>query len=141
MDWVRPLYSNNFWSKIGIHDLLTTACLLTGAAVVTSSTPSESPARTADIIPFPVRPKPVAALPDDRLNRALESLNAALAEQRTAVANWRAVLGELKTTTTGLDESLQRYRSDLLSLGTSVSALHVKARSLEEWADGLAAAE
>jgi hypothetical protein len=44
-------------------------------------------------------------------------------------------LGELQATTSGLDESLQRYRSNLGSLGDSVSALHAKARCLEQWAD------
>jgi hypothetical protein len=58
-----------------------------------------------------------------------------MADQRVAVAAWREVLGELKTTTINLDDSLQRYRSNLGSLGTSVSALHAKARALEQWAD------
>jgi ABC-type transporter Mla subunit MlaD len=111
---------------------------------VTLPNSSEAPAvasRSATIIPFParVKPGPVVATPEDRLARALASLNAALAEQKSAVAAWRDVLGELKTTTAGLDESLQRYRSNLRSLGTSVSALHAKARSLEQWADGVAA--
>ena len=79
--------------------------------------------------------------PEDRLARALDSLNAALSDQRTAVAAWREVLGELKATTTSLDESLRRYRTNLKSLGTSVSALHVKARSLEQWADSVIAAD
>lgn len=115
---------------------------------MTLSVSSESAGenRSAAIIPFPIRPKPVrvqpaVATPEDRLARALASLNAALADQRTAVSAWRDVLGELKATTSGLDENLQRYRSNLRSLGTSVSALHAKVRSLEQWADGVAAAE
>ena len=99
----------------------------------------EAPKPSASIIPFPARPKPAAPAPEDRLAKALVSLNAALADQRTAVAAWREVLAELKTTTTGLDESLQRYRANLRSLGTSVSSLHAKARSLEQWADGVIA--
>lgn len=93
---------------------------------------------TARIIPFPARPMPVAAKPlssEDRLAKALESLNTALADQRSAVAAWQGVLGELKTTTTGLDDSLQLYRTNLRALGTSVSALRAKARALELWAD------
>ena len=97
----------------------------------------EAPKQTASIIPFPARPKLAAPAPEDRLVKALASLNAALADQRTAVAGWRDVLAELKKTTTGLDESLQNYRSNLRSLGTSVSSLHAKARSLEQWADGV----
>ena len=102
------------------------------------SAPSSAAGGSAAIIPFPARPKPVPPTPEDRLARALESLNAAMADQRTAVAAWREVLGELKATTTNLDESLQRYRSNLRSLGTSVSSLHAKARALEQWADSAA---
>ena len=61
----------------------------------------------------------------------MDSLNAAMADQREAVAAWRDVLGELKATNTCLDASLQRYRSNLRSLGTSVSSLHAKACALE----------
>jgi ABC-type transporter Mla subunit MlaD len=106
--------------------------------------PIEAERPTAQIIAFPVRPKaaevPVAEpQPQDRLARALESLNAALAEQRTALAAWRGALGELKATTTGLGDSLQTYQANLRSLGDSVSSLNAKARSLEEWADSAAA--
>ena len=71
------------------------------------------------------------------MSRALKSLNAALAEQRVAVAAWREALGELKETTAGLGESLQRYRTNLGSLSGSVSELQLKAQSLEQWADGV----
>jgi hypothetical protein len=91
---------------------------------------------TAVIIPFPPRPK-VEPRPEDRLARALESLNAALAEQRVALAAWRGALGQLKETTTGLGESLQRYHTSLGSLGGGVATLHDQARSLEQWADGV----
>ncbi len=105
---------------------------------------------TAEIIAFPARAQaevspstpssvvPQSSLPqtDDRLMRALESLNAALAGQRAALAAWRGALGELKTTTSGLSESLKRYQSSLGSLSGSVSSLNDKARSLEKWADG-----
>jgi chromosome segregation ATPase len=107
----------------------------------TASTNSPLPADrpTAAIIPFPARPKPSEPAPrhiaDDRLAKALESLNAAMSDQRAAVAAWRAVLGELKATTSGLDQSLQRYRTNLRALSTSVSSLHAKARSPEDWAD------
>jgi septal ring factor EnvC (AmiA/AmiB activator) len=107
----------------------------------TSDTPRDEAALpTATIIPFPVRPKAGPAAPQERLTRALESLNAALADQKTAIAAWRLVLGELKSTTTGLDDSLRRYRKTLWTLDTSVAALRAKARSLEQWADGAAAA-
>jgi ABC-type transporter Mla subunit MlaD len=111
--------------------------------IASDTVASEAPTQTAAIIPFRARTKPQApppaALPasEDRLVKALATLNAALADQRAAVAAWRDVLAELKTTTKGLDDSLQRYRSNLRSLGTSVSSLHAKARSLEQWADGV----
>jgi hypothetical protein len=67
-------------------------------------------------------------------------LNTALADQKVAVAAWREVLGELKATTAGLDESLQHYRASLRTLGTSVSSLRSRARALEQWADDTIAA-
>lgn len=89
---------------------------------------------TAQIIAFPVRAKP-APPAEDRLARALASLNAALAEQSEAVAKWRGALAELKTTTGALSQSLQRYNTSLGTLSDGVSALHHKAKSLEQWAD------
>jgi|HubBroStandDraft_6_1064221.scaffolds.fasta_scaffold1680506_2 hypothetical protein len=102
------------------------------------SEPVEAGLPTAEIIPFPSRPRPAEPRPEDRLSRALASLNAALAEQRVAVAAWREALGELKETTAGLGESLQRYRTNLGSLSGSVSELQLKAQSLEQWADSVA---
>jgi hypothetical protein len=95
--------------------------------------------RTATIIPFPDRSKPVEQTPEQRLARALGSLSAALAEQQVAIAAWRDGLLALKASTTGLHDSLQRYRTNLEALGDSVSGLHDKARSLETWADGVTA--
>ena len=103
-----------------------------------ASIPATAKRPTADIVPFPVRSKPAAPGPEERLAKALDSLNAAMADQRAAVAAWRSVLGELKATTTGLDESLTRYRGNLRALSTSVSSLRAKAKSLEEWADNAA---
>jgi len=94
--------------------------------------------RSATIIPFPTRPGSTASDPRERLALALQSLNTALADQRSAIATWRDVLGELKATTEGLDDSLQRYRANLRNLGHSVSTLRAKAKSLEAWADGVA---
>jgi hypothetical protein len=93
--------------------------------------------RTADILPFPVRPVTpiVEPSPHERLSQALATLNAALTEQRAAIAAWRGALGELKTTATGLGESLQKYRASLGTLGDGVSALHTQAKTLHDWAD------
>lgn len=105
---------------------------------VTESLTVQPAARTAVLIPFPARPKPAAPDPRERLALALASLNTALADQRSAIAGWRDVLGELKATTEGLDDSLQRYRANLRTLGHSVASLRTKAKALEAWADGLA---
>ena len=108
---------------------------------IVSGHPSVDPdSRSARIIQFPARPKPAAPAPEDRLAKALEALNTAMADQRTAMTAWRGVLAELKTSATSLEDSLQRYRSSLRTLGASVSSLHAKARSLEQWADGVASA-
>ncbi len=105
------------------------------SSIAPESEPLDANRPTADIIPFPVRAQAAEIRPEDRLTRALASLNAAMEEQRVAVAAWREALGALKTTTTGLSDSLQRYRSNLDTLSGSVSSLHDKARSLEQWAD------
>jgi hypothetical protein len=112
-------------------------------STATSPEPAKSEPRGATIIPFPAR-EPVApdvmapaiAAPDprERLARALANLNAALEEQRVAVAAWRTVMGELKTSTNDLGDSLQRYRASLGTLGNSVSALRDKAC---RWSNGL----
>jgi chromosome segregation ATPase len=107
--------------------------------------PSNQP--TATVIPFPPRQAAAPAtrqIPllattprseQERLARALESLNAALAEQRAALKNWRGAMSELKASTLALEDGLQRYRGNLRSLSNSVTTLHQKARSLESWAD------
>ncbi len=97
----------------------------------------------AQIIPFPTRrpapPPAPAASPategQDRLARALASLNAALDEQRTAMAAWRGALSELKQTTEGLSGGLQRYHASLGALGDKVATLNQEAVRLEAWAD------
>jgi ABC-type transporter Mla subunit MlaD len=114
---------------------------LSGERVVTHPNASETATVNADrptaaIIAFPTRSKPAEVTPEERLAKALDSLNMAMANQRAAVAGWRAVLGELKTTATTLDESLQQYRSNLRSLSGSVSSLQAKTRVLQQWAEG-----
>jgi hypothetical protein len=153
------LYSNNFWPYRAIHDLLTIAYLLTGAPPMTSGNVSDSPVenatpKTATIIQFPDRsklaesnlPARVAAdlasagpTPEQRLARALESLDAALAEQRVAIAAWRDGLLALKVSTTSLHDNLLRYRTNLQTLGDGVADLHAKAQTLKAWADNAGA--
>jgi chromosome segregation ATPase len=91
---------------------------------------------TARIIPFPARRN--AAAPDEgqeRLRRALEGLDDAIAGQRVAVAAWRKALGELGTVMSGLGESLHSYRGNLDKLGERVAGLNSQARKLEQIAD------
>jgi hypothetical protein len=108
-------------------------------SVVPDSEPVEVIRPTTNVIPFPVRSKPAEPEPKDRLARALESLNAAMAEQKAALAAWRGALGALQTSTSGLGESLQRYQSSLGTLAGNVEALHDRAVTMEEWADGVLA--
>ena len=115
---------------------------------------------SAEVIPFPAR-KPVVtvrssgavskrldvpstatgAVPgnqDDaqmRLVRALQALDAALGQQRAAVAAWRGALGELRTTVHGLNTSVQNYRGSLETLDAKVASLRGEAQRLEQWAD------
>jgi chromosome segregation ATPase len=116
------------------------------SSIVPDSEPAEVTLPMADIIPFPVRAQPAETQPaetekqaEDRLARALQSLNAAMAEQKAALAAWRAALGALQTSTSGLGESLQRYQTSLGTLSGNVNALREKAVSLEQWADGVLA--
>ncbi|MDR3538547.1 MAG: hypothetical protein P4L71_18775 [Acetobacteraceae bacterium] len=123
-----------------------------------------SPA-TAEIIPFPVRRPEAADAPaieltgvdearvdvdvtrlegtadseaqeaQARLVRALQSLDAALTEQRTAIAAWRGALSDLRATMQGLSNSVQTYRGSLATLDTKVTNLRGEAGRLERWAD------
>ncbi len=113
------------------------------------STQPEQPLAT--VIPFPQRPAKAAATRNvplltasprpgqERLTRALESLSAALTEQRAALKVWRGAMTELKASTKALEDSLQRYRGNLGVLDNSVSTLHQQARALENWADSATA--
>ena len=84
---------------------------------------------TARIIPFP------APNPELRLHRALTGLNAALDEQRQALAAWRAALGELATTTQSIGHGLADLNDSLDHLGTTVSTLQEDAEATLAWAD------
>jgi lipopolysaccharide biosynthesis regulator YciM len=111
---------------------------VTTSTAVSPAAPA-SEAHGATIIPFPVR-KPAAATPvDDRLTVSLANLTAALEEQRAAVTAWQAVLRELKTTTAGLHDGLQKYSASLGTLGEGVSAVRERSLALEEWADAVVA--
>ncbi|HVZ08068.1 hypothetical protein [Rhodopila sp.] len=74
----------------------------------------------------------------DRLARALATLNAALVDQRLAMAQWRSALAELKASAAGLGDTLVHYQANLASLSQGVSALRLQAKSLAAWADRVA---
>ena len=96
---------------------------------------------SAQIIPFPAKAAapgkadPRAQDPQERLTRALASLDSALSEQRAAMSGWRESLDHLRKATTGLGLSMQRYHRTLGKLGADVSDLHAEALRLERWAD------
>lgn len=90
---------------------------------------------TAVIIPFPSRRPATGCDGQERLRRALEGLDEALATQRAAVAAWRAALSDLGGVVSGLGDSLRRYRGSLDALGSRVAGLHAQAVRLERTAD------
>jgi len=110
-------------------------------SLVPDTDPAQVTLPTAEIIPFPIRARPAHQdeQPEDRLAKALASLNKALAEQKAAVAAWRESLGALQASTSGLGASLQRYQSNLGTLAGDVDTLRHQAVSLEQWADGVLA--
>ncbi len=95
-------------------------------------------ARTADIIPFPLR-RMAENGQNDRLATALTALDIALAEQRAAVAAWRESLTELRGVMGGLGARLADYQDSLTQLGTKVDSLNSDARAMEDWADAVLA--
>jgi ABC-type transporter Mla subunit MlaD len=90
---------------------------------------------TAEIIAFPGPAPAVAPDGHERLRKAMVALEAAVDGQRAAVAEWRKALGDLRTTMSGLGDSMRRYRGNLDALGDRVGTLHAQARQLERTAD------
>jgi septal ring factor EnvC (AmiA/AmiB activator) len=120
---------------IGVPDVTKPIEVIVPDSIVSGSATAEAERPTASVIAFPSRVGPVVPRPDDRLARALDSLNAAMQEQRAALSAWQRSLTSLKSATSGLDGSLRQYQSSLKSISGSVSDLQVKARALEKWAD------
>jgi uncharacterized coiled-coil protein SlyX len=89
--------------------------------------------RSAEIIAFPA---PVIS-PQERLARALATLDAALAEQRVAVAKWRDSMNELHATMSSLGQSVQTLHGSLDTLAQQNASVHAEAVRLENWADGV----
>ena len=93
----------------------------------------------ADILPFPSRARPSAAVPAEdparRLQTALAALDAAVRRQRAAVADWRTALISLKTTLGTLDTSLHTYQARTTDLHARVETLSDTARRLQAAAE------
>ena len=91
-----------------------------------------TPDDTTEILPFPKRP-------DDRLRLSLRALDAALAEQRAAMAGLRAELASLSTAVSGLDRSLRTYQGALGDTAAELAQAGAMARRLETTADAMQA--
>jgi phage-related tail protein len=87
----------------------------------------------AQIVPFPENGRA-------RLARALARLNEALADQATAVRDFRAAVFELKEQVGRLDDGLQMFRASLEDAAVQVMATRAAVRRLDQSADALAAA-
>lgn len=90
---------------------------------------------SADILLFPQR-APAEPTPEERLRNALAALDAALEEQREAVAEFQSHLGELGGAVAGLENSLRKYACQLTTTQADVLAAQDGARQLEATADG-----
>lgn len=100
---------------------------------------------TAQVIPFRPRAARVATSPatpvastaegQDRLARALASLDLALAEQQVAMDQFRLALGDLDRAVSGLEAGLVQYGDELATLNYDIDRLGIEARALEAWAD------
>jgi len=71
----------------------------------------------------------------ERLSRALTLLDAALAEQRHAMEQFRLAIGDLGRAVGGLEAGLIAYGDELSCVGHDLDRLAIEARALEAWAD------
>lgn len=92
-----------------------------------------SPSGSAAVFSFPEKP-------EDRLRRALRSLEAALVGQAEAVAGLRRELGALSGAIDGLGGSLQAYSRGLQDTQDVLAEAGEQARQAEATADALLAA-
>jgi len=95
---------------------------------------------SAEVIPF--RPRRAREDQDgggsegqERLARALAALDAALAEQRHAMDQFRLAIGDLGRAVSGLEAGLIAYGDELSCVGHDLDRLAIEARALEAWAD------
>jgi hypothetical protein len=88
---------------------------------------------SAEILPFPA---PAPRSDEARLRAALMALDAALTEQRTAIAEFRESLGALGGAVAGLGQSLDHYAGTLATTKADLHATREAAERLEATADG-----
>lgn len=86
---------------------------------------------SAEILLFPPR----APSPEERLRRALAQLDAALDEQREAVAEFQSQMGALGEAVGSLETSLRHYACQLTTTQSDVLAAQEGARQLEATAE------
>lgn len=84
---------------------------------------------SAEILPFPNRA-------EERLRAALAALDAALLEQKLAIAEFQEHLGALGGAVAGLEVSLRRYACELAATEADVLATREAALALEATAEG-----
>lgn len=89
---------------------------------------------SAEILLFPQRTR-AEPTPEERLRAALAKLDAALEEQREAVAEFQSHLGELGEAVAGLETGLRKYACQLTTTQSDVLAVQEGARKLEATAD------
>ena len=90
---------------------------------------------SAVVIPFPLQAS--APSDSDRLANALQALQAALAEQQTAMKEWRFAMVELSIGVAGLGHSLLGYQENLGDVANRIETLRSESARLEAWADGV----
>jgi hypothetical protein len=86
-----------------------------------------------EIVPFPVRSRPVEA----RLHDALQGLTRSIETQRKAIAEWQATLLRLQQAMCSLDNGMQTYQRRLDQAGAGVAGLRKSAVGLEALADAM----
>jgi len=98
-----------------------------------------SSADNTRIIPFPARPRAAPAASDAavqaRLRQALAALDAALAMQRKAVADWCASAGTLQDSAGQLRKNAASFQDALDRLAAEIGRVHARGQRLATCAE------
>ena len=84
----------------------------------------------ATVIPFPVASARVRE--QDRLRRALEALQDAVADQKRVLSDWRFAMAELGVGVAGLGHSLMSYQDGLSEVDAQLSGLRAASATLSQ---------